>query len=76
MDMLIEFSKNPPHGVKGLVTFVKDIQPDYIRVRVEGRAAAVLASTNVLGAESKVTIDVAAFEKVAVKLMRRLGIDV
>ena len=74
LDEMIAFAKHPPHGVEGLASFVHAVRPDKIRVNIEGRAAAVLASSNVLGAESEVTIDINKFEHVAGKCGTVVGL--
>ena len=76
LDKMVEFVEHPPHGVDGLLKFVKVVQPDYIIVRPEGRAAAVLASSNILGVEGKVTISVDKLESAAGKVAHKFGISI
>ena len=61
-------------ALTGWFTSPKTVQPDEIIVCVELRAVAVLASTNVLGGESKVAIDVNKFEHIAAKFAHKIGI--
>ena len=74
LDKMIDFCEHPPHGIEALIDFVKVVQPDYIIVRPEARAAAVLASTNMLGVESKVIIDVNKLEHAAGKVLHKFGL--
>ena len=73
LDAMVAFVQHPPHGVDGLMAFAKIVQPDYIIVTIEARAVALVASTNIFGADYEVPISVNDLERIAGKVIDQLA---